>query len=246
MAPPIILNLGCGTRTSPLTINIDFSIYQRIRKLPGGGIVAAAAVRGERRDQFDSMDDNLVVHDLRTGIPADDNSVDAVYHSHTQEHIDREHIPAFFAEVIRVLRPGGIHRIVVPDFELLVRRYLESLGADRQNHDDTIYEILGQCVRREAAGTSRQSPMRRRIENFILGDARKRGETHQWMWDRVNARQALDAAGFVGTTQVDAHTSLIADWHRVALDVNDDGSPYKPGSLYMEAQKPRPEQRRAK
>jgi SAM-dependent methyltransferase len=238
VAEPTILNLGCGTKTSPRTVNIDFSIYQRLRRSAVGKGVASVALRGERRRQFASMDDNVVVHDLRTGIPAADGTVDAVYHSHTQEHLDREAIPAFFAEIRRVLRPGGIQRIVVPDLEILTRRYLDSLAADSPDHDDTVYEILGQCVRREAHGTSLQPPFRRRIENLLLGDARRRGETHQWMWDRHNLRQALDAAGFVGAKQLDAYTSDIDDWNAIGLDLHADGSVYKPGSLFMEARKP--------
>lgn len=104
---PTILNLGCGTKTSPRTVNIDFSIYQRIRKSSAGKAIAVVALRGERRKQFDSMDDNVLVHDLRKGIPAADNSVDAVYHSHTLEHVDRDAVPAFLAEILRVLVPEG-------------------------------------------------------------------------------------------------------------------------------------------
>ena len=46
-------------------------------------------------------------------------------------------------------------------------------------HDDYVGAIIEQCVRKEAAGTSKQKNVRRFIENIILGDARKRGETHQ-------------------------------------------------------------------
>jgi len=38
--------------------------------------------------------------------------------------------------------------------------------------DDAVYAILGQAVRKEAYGTSRQHPVLVAIENFILGDAR--------------------------------------------------------------------------
>ena len=238
MSAPTILNLGCGTKTSPHTINIDFSIYQRVRKAPGGTIVARALLRGARREQFESMDDNLLVHDLRKGIPAAASSVDAVYHSHTQEHLERADVPGFLAEVFRVLRPGGIHRIVVPDLEALVREYLESLDARREDHDRAIDRIIGQCVRREASGTSLQPPVRRRLENIILGDARRRGETHQWMWDSLNLTQSLELAGFVSVKRLDAHTSDIPNWATIGLDVNQDGSVYKSRSLYMEARKP--------
>jgi len=133
---PTILNLGCGTRTSPMTVNIDFSIYQRLRARKGGRVVAKLLLRGERRANFEAMSDNIVVHDLRRGIPPEDNSVDAVYHSHTLEHIDRDDVPGFMAEILRVLKPAGIHRIVVPDLEPLVCAYLKDLEAESDDHRD--------------------------------------------------------------------------------------------------------------
>lgn len=187
------------------------------------------------------MAGQVLVHDLRRGIPAVDESVDAVYHSHLLEHIDRAHAPAFLAEVVRVLRPGGVHRVVVPDFELACRRYLEH--AERcvgtsgfiTDHEDHIAAIIEQMVRREASGTSQQNPLRRRVENMLLGDARRRGETHQWMYDRISLPAMLRACGFRNPTVVDEATSSIPGWRRIDLDRNGDGSEYKPGSLYVEA-----------
>jgi SAM-dependent methyltransferase len=235
---PTILNLGCGTRTSSMTVNIDFSIYQRLRARKGGHAVAKLLLRGERRAQFDAMSDNIVVHDLRKGIPAEDNSVDAVYHSHTLEHIDRADVPGFMAEILRVLKPRGIHRIVVPDLEPLVCAYLKDLEAENDNHDSTIERFLEQAVRRHAHGTSQQGALRRRIENLLLGDARRRGETHQWMYDSLNLAQVLKANGFTDIHRVDEKTSAIPGWDEIGLDVLDNESPYKPGSLWMEARKP--------
>jgi predicted SAM-dependent methyltransferase len=97
---------------------------------------------------FEAMSDNIVVHDLRKGIPAEEGSVDAVYHSHTLEHIDRDDVPGFMAEILRVLKPGGIHRIVVPDLEAPVRAYLKDLDAGNDDHDRTIERFLEQAVRR--------------------------------------------------------------------------------------------------
>lgn len=237
-----ILNLGCGYKTTPYTTDIDFSVQQRLHASRLGRVAARIAVRGERRVQFEAMDDDLVVHDLRKGIPAGDGTVDVVYHSHVLEHIDREHVPGFFREIERVLRPGGVHRIVVPDLEFVVRRYLDHLDQAGPDHATIgIAPILGQCVRREASGTSKQGPVRRRIENLILGDARRRGETHQWMYDRLCLAQTLEAAGFVGVQQMDVHTSQVPGWDLLGLDLSEDReSAHKPNSLYMEARKAGP------
>lgn len=79
---------------------------------------------GSRLEQFDAIAGPVVVHDLRRGIPAGDESVDAVYHSHLLEHLDRQQVPRFLAEFRRVLKPGDVHRLVVPDLERIATRYL--------------------------------------------------------------------------------------------------------------------------
>ena len=235
-----ILNLGCGTRTSEAAVNIDWALPLRMKSSRLGRRVAPLLLSGPRRELYDAMAGEFLPHDLRKGIPFETDSVDVVYHSHVLEHIDRPAVPGFFAEIRRVLKPGGVHRIVVPDLELAVRDYVASLEAGlaspapHAGHDATVHALLEQSVRRESAGTSQQPPLRRRLENLLLGDARKRGETHQWMWDRVNLPAALAEAGFTGTEVVDYATSSIPDWSATGLDQEPDGSEYRPGSLYVE------------
>lgn len=239
---PIILNLGCGTRTSEAMINIDFSPYLRIRRHRVAARLADRVLDGQRLRQFRALGcDQTLVHDLRRGIPFPDESVDAVYHSHLLEHIDRTAVPDFLREVHRVLKPGGVHRVVVPDLETLAESYLESLNRCRESpcyvadHDTTVAAMIEQMVRREAFGTARQRPLRRWIENRILGDARSRNETHQWMWDELNLAAVLVAAGFHSISRVGHDTSAIHGWNRIGLDSSFSGHPYKPGSLYLEA-----------
>jgi hypothetical protein len=236
-----ILNLGCGTKTSPRTVNIDWSIYLRMKRNPVARRVAPFMLSGVRREQFLALDDNFIVHDLRKGIPAESGTVDAVYHSHILEHIDREMVPGFFAEIRRVLRLGGVHRVVVPSLEQYAREYLSSLEksaedpAQRRAHDAMVSQMILQMVRREASGTSKQSSsLQRWVENLLLGDARKRGETHMWMWDRVNLTCALEEAGFCDVQILDFQTSRIPEWNDLGLDQRTDGSEYKPESIYVE------------
>jgi len=236
-----VVNLGCGSKTHPDCLNYDWSIYARIKRNAVGRRLAPIVFNGVRLEQFHALDDNVVVHDLRTGIPLEDRSADIVYHSHVLEHIDRDAVPNFLAEIRRVLKPDGVHRIVVPDLELYARRYLASLEASlsdadaRRQHDSLVSQMLLQIVRREAHGTSMQRPLRRFVENLVLGDARRRGETHRWMWDRVNLPQALQDAGFREAQIVDWRTSRFAGWNEMALDRDEAGGQYKPESLYVEA-----------
>ena len=236
-----VLNLGCGYTTSARCINIDWSLPVRLRGSRLGRLVAPLILSGERRAAYDAMQGEVMSHDLRKGIPFADHSVDAVYHSHVLEHLDRDIVPGFLAEIHRVLRPGGIHRIVVPDLEAQARAYIASLDAVTQGqrpaseHEESVHTLIEQLVRREAYGTSLRTGMRRRMENLLLGDARKRGETHQWMWDRVSLPHELITAGFRDPRIVTHIESRIPDWREFRLDETTNGDVYKPGSMYVEA-----------
>ena len=180
---------------------------------------------------------------LKNGLPFPTDSVEFVYHSHLLEHLDRNEAPGFLREILRVLMPGGIQRIVVPDFEHLCRSYvdhIDSCDADQglaAQHDKYIESVLEQSVRREAFSTARQPRIQRVMENLILGDARQRGETHQWMYDRISLSVLLSKVGYTDITLEEFNTSRVNDWHMIGLDLDEDGKQYKPGSLYMEAAK---------
>lgn len=240
-----MLNLGCGVKTSdkPEVINIDWSIYLRLKRNRMFRVVAPLVFNGERWDRFCSVPDNIMVHNLAKGIPFESDSVDVVYHSHVLEHFDRDVAAQFLLEVKRVLKPGGICRIVVPDLQRAARTYLthiaacEAGGGKAEEHDSYVAGLLEQSVRKEPSGTSGQKPLRRLLENILLGDARKRGETHQWMYDRVNLSNLLGRLGFRGICVQDYKTSLIKDWAAYGLEVDEHGNEYKPDSLYVEAVK---------
>jgi len=246
-----VVNLGCGPKVSshPDVVNIDWSIYLRFRSSALLSWLPRLVLRGERLRRYQSLPANIVAHDLVRGIPLPADSVDVVYHSHMLEHIDRDRVAAFQAEVLRVLKPGGVQRIVVPDLELLARRYLASLEAARTEpavrprHDDSVAELLEQSVRRDAAAARSLRGWRRSIYTRVFGDARRRGETHQWMYDAENLSALLEACGFRDVAVVAFDRSCIPGWGDYGLDVDDGGRQYKPDSLYVEAVKPSGEAR---
>jgi hypothetical protein len=79
--------------------------------------------------------------------------------------------------------------------------------------------------------------LRKRLENLILGDARRRGETHQWMYDRISLIALLTRVGFRGPQICRFDTSSIPDWNDYGLDRGADGGEHFKGSLYVEARK---------
>jgi predicted SAM-dependent methyltransferase len=125
------LNLGCGNRYHPDWINIDIA--------PQG--------------------DGVIAHDLSQGIPLPNDVCDVVYHSDVLEHIRRSDALPFMQECYRVLKPGGILRIAVPDLEEICRVYLKKLDAvvtgDAASADDyewILLEMYDQTVREQSGG----------------------------------------------------------------------------------------------
>jgi SAM-dependent methyltransferase len=238
----LILNLGCGIKVSanPDVINVDWSMYFRLKN-PFFYKLAPLILDSERLLRFNALPNNVMPYNLAKGIPFASNSVDVVYHSHLLEHLDRNVAQIFLSEIKRVLKIGGILRIVVPDLHILCQTYLDHIAeaeadpreADR--HDEYVARIIEQSVRKEAFGTSQQSPLRRWIENKFLGDARHRGETHQWMYDKINLSNMLFKTGYRNIQQRTYETSEIPGWHNYGLDLDEYGNEYKPSSLYLEA-----------
>lgn len=240
-----ILNLGCGSKvsSSPDVINIDWSIYLRLKRNPLLRTIVPLLLKGERLSRFNALSDNIMVHNLAKGLPFASDSIDVVYHSHLLEHLDRDIAPIFLLEVKRVLKSGGIHRIVVPDLEKFCTAYISHISIcendfnEARKHDQYVAAIIEQSVRKEASGTSQQKPIRRFIENALLGDARRRGETHQWMYDRANLSALLVDMGYKNVILQTYNTSLVPNWNQYGLDLDEHGNQYKPDSLYIEAQK---------
>ncbi|MBL4707861.1 MAG: hypothetical protein JKY48_05405, partial [Flavobacteriales bacterium] len=166
-----------------------------------------------------------------------------VYHSHIFELIPKQHTVKFQKEVIRVLKPGGIQRIVIPDMEILCSELINHLAICDENeeeckkHENYIDNIIGQCVQEHSIGTKRQIKLQSALETLLLGSAKKRGQTHQWMYDRVNLKQLLKKCGFENIRTVGYNVSHIKNWNDYALDLNNDKTAYKKRSLYMECTK---------
>ncbi len=194
---------------------------------------------------FASTGPGVIRQDLNEPLPFPDYTFDAVYHSHVLEHFPREDAPRLIAECHRVLKPGGVLRVVVPDLEEILRRYRRAVAAldgarsaaAEADHESSTEMLFEQMVRGEAAGTRLQRPLVRIVERVLRGDAARIGELHRWMYDRHSLSRLLARAGFRDVVRRDPESSGIPGWRDFLLDTETDGSAYKPGSLYMEGRK---------
>jgi predicted SAM-dependent methyltransferase len=89
------LHVGCGKRYIPGFVHIDVVEYPHVNHV--------------------SSIDNLGF------LP--DASVELIYNCHVLEHFKRRDVPRVLREWHRVLKPGGVLRTSVPDFERLCETY---------------------------------------------------------------------------------------------------------------------------
>ena len=84
-----------------------------------------------------------VVTDVTEALPFESGSADALYASHLLEHVSSEDVPRVLAEWRRVLRPGGVLMIAVPDLEVIARMLVERPGWFTPPHAPWVGAIYG-------------------------------------------------------------------------------------------------------
>lgn len=110
---------------------------------------------------------------LLKGIPFPSNQFDVVYHSQVLEHFEKDKAPEFMQECFRVLKPGGIIRVVVPDLENIAKEYLKKLDenikhpSDRSqaDYDWIMLEMYDQTVRNISGGHMKKYLMQPELVN---------------------------------------------------------------------------------
>lgn len=243
-----IVNLGCAAKMHPEMVNVDFSMLaglSRYKKLLWI-LYKSGVLTQERYIDLRQYDKDIIVWNLKKGIPFSDGTFDVVYHSHIFEHLERDFAPLFLKECMRVLKKGGILRVVVPDLFILIQRYMDSIQKIENGHQESFsehqkatHDIFDQMARSEPVMTenAKQRPFIGFLGRFIRGDTEARGELHRWMYDKYSLEALLKEAGFKNVQAASCNTSRIHGWTDYGLETNPDGSEFHPYSLYMEAEK---------
>lgn len=127
-------------------------------------------------------------------LPFSDETLDRIYLEHVLEHATYETGVRFLCDARRVLRPGGVIRIAVPDLEDLVRGYL----ADDWRRFDWV-------------NWPEHAFIRSRAQMINIGF---RWWGHQYLYDRQDLARVLAEAGFTEIEFVERgqsrHTDLRA------------------------------------
>ena len=156
-ALPVKLNLGCGPNRKDGWVNVDL---------------------------FDPKADLQL--DLREPWPFPANSVSYIYSEHVFEHFEvHVEVPHVLGEALRVLEPGGIFDVAVPDTEPPLKAY----GDPAATYWST-------------ASAKQWHPGCRTQLERINYHFRQDGE-HKYAWDAETLARTLEAAGFAPVAQRD-------------------------------------------
>lgn len=112
------LNWGCGTQPEPGWLNSD------IKEGPGIDISG----------------------DIRDGLPLEESSIDYVVSIHALPEIPYPDLEPTLRELRRVIKPGGVLRLALPDLERAVRAYLAGDAGYFLVPDDDVRSLGGKLV----------------------------------------------------------------------------------------------------
>ncbi len=192
------VNIGSGISGAPGWYNIDNSPTIPLSRIP--------LVR--RLARIPAWPADVHRHDVRKGLPFPGSSVSYVYSSHTFEHFSWNESLAITRECFRVLEPGGVFRVAVPDLGLMVREYLQN-GSAMASH-----ELL-----------------QRLSLNHGLADLVHPGANHSQMFDEKSLLHLFRQAGFANPEVRGFMQSRIPDISMIELEVR------KRESLYVEGER---------
>jgi SAM-dependent methyltransferase len=126
-----LLHLGCGPFVEPTRwIDCDGSWNARVNSWPKPLAVLLRRIAKKAGGGQRPLPSHIVYFDLRKRFPFENESVDAIYAAHVWEHLALSTAKNATEECYRVLKPGGILRLVVPNIRDAIEEYLNSNAPD--------------------------------------------------------------------------------------------------------------------
>jgi predicted SAM-dependent methyltransferase len=152
--------------------------------------------------------------DCRRTLPARSRSVIGIRVEHFLEHLEvREELPQFLDDCYRVLKPGGILRVIVPD----ARRYMEAYFQP---------DVGGFAALNYPIPFPDTFPTRMDVLNHVF----HQWHEHRWAYDFENLACRLRSAGFAVVNR-----SAFRESESDLMLAQGDREVHAPYSLYVEA-----------
>ena len=127
------------------------------------------------------------------------------------EHLSKEDSVYFLNEVFRVLEPGGVLRVAVPDLKLAVNFYVQT-----QDADAFMEKIL--------LAPPPINTIKQKISLFFIGYRQ-----HQWMYDEKSLYKLIKKVGFKKVFTCKAGETNILNPYNLNLHERSDESVYVEG-----------------
>ena len=179
----IRINIGCGLTPTSGWLNFDNSFSLKLSRIPYAGSLlyrTGLITLSQKKYIVFCKKNKIKWADATKKIPVKDGSVEILYSAHMLEHLDRDEAVLFLKEANRVLIKGGIIRLVLPDFEHLVKRYIANKDANQFLEDSLL------CI-----DNSRK--FSKRIHSLIFGN-----RNHLWMYNSQSLEALIANNGFIG------------------------------------------------
>jgi len=214
------LHLGSGPYAEPGWINVDKSWSSRVsRNRPLVRVLARARLLNDQQ-RATQWPREVIRRDLSKPLEWEEGSARAVYSSHMVEHFERAEARRLLGECLRVLAPGGVLRLVLPDVHAGAREYLRQKAAGDEHAADEFvalfYESYGHLPR---------------LQRLAFGFLHR---PHQWMYDAESMRALLEEVGFTRIRERTFRQGACPDLE--TLEIRDGA--HEPASFYVEAFKP--------
>jgi len=201
------LHLGCGLITPSSWINVDGSWNALLAKHPLVKKILMALHLAPARLFDIPWSAEVVFHDVRRPLPFEDDSMEAVYASHLLEHVYLEEAKKLLGECFRVLKPGGVLRIMVPDLRGIVSQY-NLRQPTNESKADRMIKSLDFCDTVPPSGN-----IFYRLYSYL-----KDLHAHRWMYDSDSLIFYLRGAGFNDVMEMPLHSSKIQNIEEVELN----------------------------
>ncbi|HEX9935496.1 MAG TPA: methyltransferase domain-containing protein [Longimicrobium sp.] len=120
------LHLGCFDKAVDGWVNTDVTPHLWVARVPflAQAMRATGRLSEERAEQHRrGVFRKVRFLNVSKRFPFADNTFEAVFTSHMLEHLFLDQARSCVSEALRVLAPGGVLRIAVPDLDLLIARY---------------------------------------------------------------------------------------------------------------------------
>lgn len=117
-------------------------------------------------------------------LPIEQDTYDEVYASHVLEHVPWFHTDAALRDVLRILKPGGLFEVWVPNFSYIVNCYRDGVCGDNWRKHNT------------------QSDPMLWVNGRLFTYGPKDPNWHRACFDEAHLRRCLEHVGFVQVTRL--------------------------------------------